>query len=190
MASILKLGLPAGSLERATLELLAHAGWRVKPSMRSYFPSVDDPELEPVLIRPQEMPRYVAAGSLDAGICGRDWVLENDADVREIAELTYSKQTAQPVRWVLAVPEDSPVTEPGHLEGKRVATEAARIVRDYFKRKKVGARVEYVGLAVTLTVSASSSGSFRLKLVIEKSASSPSPLAPSRMARAMGVLLK
>ena len=143
MAKILKLGLPAGSLEEATIELLARAGWRVTPSRRSYFPAIDDPEIEPVLIRPQEMPRYVEAGSLDAGICGRDWVEENGSDVVEITSLGYSKETLLPVRWVLAVPEDSPIRKPENLEGKRVATEAVSIVKEYFKRLGVDAEVEF-----------------------------------------------
>ncbi|MHC4504966.1 MAG: ATP phosphoribosyltransferase, partial [Planctomycetota bacterium] len=117
MASVLKLGLPAGSLEEATLGLLARAGWRVTPSRRSYFPVIDDAEIEPVLIRPQEMPRYIEAGSLDAGICGRDWVIENGSDVVEVAELAYSKETFRPVRWVLAVPEGSDVEKPQDLAG-------------------------------------------------------------------------
>ncbi len=143
VANVLKLGLPAGSLQQATIDLLGRAGWRVTPSRRSYFPSIDDAEIEPVLIRPQEMPRYVEAGSLDAGICGRDWVIENDATVEEITALAYSKATARPVRWVLAVPEDSPVRSASDLAGKRVATEGVRIVEEYFKSKGVEVDVEF-----------------------------------------------
>ena len=143
VASVLTLGLPAGSLEEATIGLLARAGWRVTPSRRSYFPAIDDAEIEPVLIRPQEIPRYVEAGSLDAGICGRDWVEENGSDVVEVAELAYSKETFRPVRWVLAVPEDSPIEKPEDLEGKRVATEAVRIVKEYFKKRGVEVEVEF-----------------------------------------------
>jgi len=142
-SNILKLGLPAGSLQQATIDLLGRAGWRVAPSRRSYFPSIDDAEIEPVLIRPQEMPRYIEAGSLDAGICGRDWVIENAADLEEIRALTYSKVSARPVRWVLAVPEDSPVKTAEDLAGKRVATEGVRIVEEYFKGKGVDVEVEF-----------------------------------------------
>ena len=143
VANVLKLGLPAGSLQKATIDLLARAGWRVSPTARSYFPSIDDAEVEPVLLRPQEMPRYVADGTLDAGICGRDWVIENDADLVEAAELAYSKQTANPVRWVVAVPEDSDVRRPEDLAGKRVSTEVVKITRDYFAGKGVEADVEF-----------------------------------------------
>ncbi len=115
----------------------------MRASRRSYFPSIDDPEIEPVLIRPQEMPRYIEAGSLDAGICGRDWVIENGSDVVEVAALVYSKTSLRPVRWVLAVPEDSPIRKPEDLEGKRVATEGVRIVEEFFKKRGVKVDVEF-----------------------------------------------
>jgi len=140
---MLRLGLPAGSLQEATVELLARAGWKVRPSKRSYFPTVDDPELEPVLLRPQEMPRYVEAGQLDAAICGRDWVVENGAEVVEAAALVYAKQSARPVRWVLAVPEDSEVKTVKDLAGRRIATEAVGITRRFLEERGVDARVEF-----------------------------------------------
>ena len=143
MGTVLKLGLPAGSLQQATIDLFARAGWRLSVAERSYFPSIDDAQVEPVLLRPQEMPRYIATGSLDAGICGRDWVIENGADLVEAAELKYSKQTSRAVRWVLAVPEDSEVNRPEDLGGKRVATEAVNIVKDYFARRGVEVEVEF-----------------------------------------------
>ncbi len=143
VANVLKLGLPAGSLQQATIDLFARAGWRVTPAERNYFPSIDDAEVEPVLLRPQEMPRYVKDGTLDAGICGRDWVIENGADLVEAAELRYSKRTPRPVRWVLAVPEDSDVTSPEDLAGRRVATEAVNLVKSYFEEKGVEAEVEF-----------------------------------------------
>src|SRR2546428_11550538 len=118
----LKLGLPKGSLQDATLQLLARAGWRVTLSSRSYFPTIDDPEINCMLVRAQEMARYVETGALDAGITGRDWVLETGAEVKEVAELLYAKQSLAPVRWVLAVPENAPAPTPRELWGKVVGT--------------------------------------------------------------------
>src|SRR5580658_4288169 len=114
----LRLGIPKGSLQDATLQLFARAGWRITVSSRSYFPAIDDPEITCMLVRAQEMARYVETGALDAGITGRDWVLETGAEVTEIAELLYAKQSLAPVRWVLAVPESDPAQSASDLQGK------------------------------------------------------------------------
>ena len=119
----LKLGIPAGSLQESTAELFRRAGYNIKFSSRSYFPSIDDLEIECMLIRAQEMARYVENGILDAGITGHDWILETGADVHEVCELVFSKVSRKPVRWVLCVPEDSPVQSIQDLEGKTIATE-------------------------------------------------------------------
>src|SRR6202022_2350023 len=127
----LKLGIPKGSLQDATIDLFARAGWRITLSSRSYVPSIDDPEIECLMVRAQEMARYVETGALDAGITGHDWVVETDADVCELAELVYAKQRLARVRWVLAGPEDSPIREPRDLSGKGIATEAEPITESY-----------------------------------------------------------
>ena len=139
----LKLGLPKGSLQDATLQLLARAGWRVTVSSRSYFPTIDDSEVTCMLVRAQEMARYVETGALDAGITGRDWVLETGADVKEVAELLYAKQSLAAVRWVLAVPENAPAQTARDLEGKVIATEVVNLTRKYLARHGVQARVEF-----------------------------------------------
>lgn len=139
----LRLGLPKGSLQEATLQLFARAGWLITLNSRSYFPSIDDPETECLMVRAQEMPRYVQAGVLDAGITGRDWVLETGADVVEVAELVYSKQRMARVRWVLAVPEDSQAKTVHDVEGKVIATEAVHLTESYLARHAVKARVEF-----------------------------------------------
>jgi ATP phosphoribosyltransferase len=141
--STLRLGLPKGSLQDATLQLFGRAGWRVTLGSRSYFPSIDDAEIQCMLVRAQEMARYVESGALDAGITGRDWVLETGADVVELAELPYAKQSLSPVRWVLAVPEEAPVHSAKDLEGKVIATEVVRLTEKYFARHGVNARVEF-----------------------------------------------
>lgn len=138
-----KLGIPKGSLQEATLQLLARAGWRIAVNPRSYFPAADDPEMECLLVRAQEMARYVETGALDAGITGRDWVLETGADVTEVAELVYAKQRLGRVRWVLAVPEDSPVRDVRGLEGKVIATEVVRLTESFLQKQGVKARVEF-----------------------------------------------
>src|SRR6202047_57050 len=117
---LLKLGIPAGSLQEATGELFRKAGYKIPFASRSYYPTIDDPEIHCTLIRAQEMPRYVQDGSLDCGLTGHDWILENDAKVVELAELIFSKVSRRPVRWVLAVPTDSPVQNVQDLEGKRI----------------------------------------------------------------------
>ncbi len=140
---VLRLGLPKGSLQEATLEKLSRAGWNVQVSSRSYVPHVDDPELQIRLIRAQEISRYVEHGYLDAGITGHDWVVENRSDVREVGEFLFSKATRQPTRWVLAVPEDSPIRGPKDLQGKRIATEVVQLTRQYLEKHQVTAEVEF-----------------------------------------------
>ncbi len=139
----LRLGLPKGSLQEATLQLFARAGWRIGVGTRSYFPTIDDPEINCMLVRAQEMARYVETGALDAGITGKDWILETGADVHEVAELVYAKQRLARVRWVLAVPEDSPMKSVQDLEGKIIATEVVNLTRKYLERHGVQARVEF-----------------------------------------------
>lgn len=141
--NVLKLGIPKGSLEEATVNLFAKAGYQIKISSRSYFPSIDDDEIECMLIRAQEIARYVADGVLDAGLTGKDWVQENRVEVEEIADLVYSKTSSRPVRWVLAVPNDSPIKSVKDLEGKRIATEAVNMTVDYLKKHGVTASVEF-----------------------------------------------
>jgi ATP phosphoribosyltransferase len=139
----LKLGIPKGSLQDATLELFARAGWKIAVSSRSYVPSIDDTEIECLLVRAQEMARYVETGALDAGITGHDWVVETGSAVHELAELVYAKQRLARVRWVLAVPEDSAIHEPSDLAGKVIATEVVRITQSYLARHGVTARVDF-----------------------------------------------
>jgi ATP phosphoribosyltransferase len=139
----LKLGLPKGSLQDATLALFARAGWNIYANGRSYFPSIDDAEIECMLVRAQEMARYVEHGALDAGLTGNDWVLENQSDVERVTSLTYSKQSRTPVRWVLAVPEDSPFQKPEDLAGKTIATELVEFTKRYFAERKIPVTVEF-----------------------------------------------
>lgn len=137
------LGLPKGSLQESTFALMKRAGFAMSCSSRSYVPSVNDPELKCRLIRPQEIARYVELGLLDAGITGYDWIYENGSDVHEVCEMCYSKATSRPVRWVVAVPNDSPIKTPQDLEGKRIATEAVGLARRYLEQKGVNATVEF-----------------------------------------------
>ena len=139
----LKLGIPKGSLENATVDLFRRAGFQITVSSRSYFPAIDDPEIECMLIRAQEMARYVEDGVLDAGLTGRDWVQENDAQVQTVADLIYAKQSFGKVRWVLAVPESSPVQSVKDLEGKVIATELVAATERYLKSHGVTAKVEF-----------------------------------------------
>jgi ATP phosphoribosyltransferase len=141
--SVLRLGIPKGSLQDATVALFAKAGWRISINSRSYFPGVDDPEINCMLVRAQEMARYVETGALDAGITGRDWVQETGASVAEVGELLYSKQSLAPVRWVLAVPDDGPIQSVKDLEGKVIATEVVNLTKKYLARNGVNARVEF-----------------------------------------------
>lgn len=143
MSEVLKLGIPAGSLQEATRELFERAGYRITFSSRSYYPTIDDAEIDCLMVRAQEMARYVEQGVLDAGITGHDWVLETGADVQEICELLFSKVSRRPARWVLCVPDDSPVQQVSDLEGKRIATEVVRITETYLQRHGVAATVEF-----------------------------------------------
>ena len=137
------LGLPKGSLQESTFALFKGAGFNVSCSSRSYVPSIDDEEIKCRLLRPQEMSRYVELGLLDAGICGFDWICENGSDVQEVCELNYSKATSNPVRWVLAVPNDSKIKSVKDLNGKRISTEAMGLVKRYLKKNHVKADVEF-----------------------------------------------
>ncbi len=143
MTNVLQLGIPAGSLQQATADLFRHAGYNITFGSRSYYPSIDDDEIECLLIRAQEMARYVEGGILDAGLTGYDWIIETGADVHEVAELVFSKVSRRPVRWVLCVPNDSPVQKVEDLEGKRIATEAVGLTKRYLKKHGVSAKVEF-----------------------------------------------
>jgi len=152
---ILRLGLPKGSLQEATFRMFRKAGFNVSlPSERSYLPSINDVEIKPVLLRAQEMSRYVQDGALDCGITGNDWILENGSDVVRVTDLAYAKQSLNKVRWVLAVPQDSGIKSPKDLEGKRVATELVNVTKEYFKKNKVKVGVEFSWGATEVKVSA------------------------------------
>ncbi len=140
---VLKLGIPAGSLQKATIELFGRAGFNIADSERSFQPHIDDEQIELIVLRAQEMSRYVADGILDAGITGYDWIVENGLDVVEVAELAYSKATSKPARWVLAVPNESKVTKPEDLEGCIVATELVNVTKKYFADKKTSVKIEF-----------------------------------------------
>ena len=139
----IKLGLPAGSLQEATADLFRKAGYKITFASRSYYPTIDDPEIECTLVRAQEMPRYVENGSFDCGLTGADWIQENDAKVVELAELVFSKVSRRPVRWVLAVPNDSPIQTVKDLQGKRIATEVVNMTRRWLASHGVEAIVEF-----------------------------------------------
>jgi ATP phosphoribosyltransferase len=139
----LKLGLPKGSLQEATVALFERAGFKVHVSSRSYFPTIDDEEISPVLLRAQEMSRYVEDGTLDCGITGLDWIMENGSKIVCLSELVYSKATANKVRWVLAVPEDSSIRSVKGLKGKKIATEVVGLTRKYLQKNRVKADVEF-----------------------------------------------
>ncbi|MFA5287700.1 MAG: ATP phosphoribosyltransferase [Candidatus Omnitrophota bacterium] len=152
---ILKLGLPKGSLQEATFRMFGKAGFKVSlPSERSYFPSINDVEIKPVLLRAQEMSRYVQDGALDCGITGNDWILENRSEVVRVTDLVYAKQSLSKVRWVLAVPQDSGIKSPKDLRGKRIATELVNVTKEYFKKNKVKVDVEFSWGATEVKVSA------------------------------------
>jgi ATP phosphoribosyltransferase len=140
---ILKLGIPAGSLQKATIELFRQAGLHILDSERSYLPRIDDDEIRPICLRAQEMSRYVGDGMLDAGITGYDWIQENGCDVVDVCELAYSKATSNPARWVLAVPDESTVTKPRDLQGGIVATELVNVTKKYFDDKNINVKVEF-----------------------------------------------
>src|SRR3989338_8617107 len=174
----LKLGLPKGSLQEATIRVFEHAGFKIYVSGRSYFPSIDDPEIEPVILRAQEMSRYVEEGALDCGITGADWIMENGSKVVPLAELVYAKQSSVKVRWVLAVPEKTSMTSVKDLQGKRIATELVNRNKRYLKKNKVKADVEFswgateakvadglVDAVVELTETGSSLRAHKLRIV-------------------------
>lgn len=175
----LKLGMPKGSLQESTIELFKRAGIRVHASDRSYFPSSDDEELEIMLVRSQEMATYVEDGLFDAGLTGHDWIVESGAKVTEVCELLYAKAGFRPVRWVLAVPESSPIKSVKDLQGKRIATEVVNVVKKYLAKHKVKAKVEFswgateakagilVDAIVELTETGSSLRANKLRIVDE-----------------------
>lgn len=187
--TVLRLGLPKGSLQQATLEKMAKAGFNISVSSRSYIPYVDDDELEIRLIRAQEVSRYVEHGYLDCGITGHDWIVENGSDVHEVGEFLFSKATRQPARWVLAVPEHSPVKTVKDLQGKRIATEVVNVTRHFLKRNRVKAEVEFswgatevkahelVDAIVELTETGSSLRTNKLRIVETLLASTPRLIA-------------
>ncbi|MBE9520622.1 MAG: ATP phosphoribosyltransferase [Proteobacteria bacterium] len=143
MSNVLKLGIPKGSLEKATIELFEKSGWRIKLASRNYFPEVDDDELSCSICRAQEMSRYVDQGVLDAGITGKDWILENESDVVVVEDLIYSKVSKRPTRWVIAVPGDSDIKSIEDLEGKKIATELINYTRKFFLEKNINVEIEF-----------------------------------------------
>ncbi len=185
----LRFGLPKGSLQEATIEKMAKAGFNIQVSSRSYIPYVDDEELEVRLIRAQEISRYVELGYLDCGITGHDWIQENDSQVHEVGEFQFSKVTRQPARWVLAVPEDSPVKSVKDLKGKRIATEVVNLTRKYLRKHGVKAEVEFswgatefkahelVDAIVELTETGSSLRANKLRIVDTLLSSTPRLIA-------------
>lgn len=150
----IKLGLPKGSLQEATIRVFQRAGFNIFVSQRSYLPTIDDTEIEVVLLRAQEMSRYVEEGVLDCGITGNDWISENESSVQKILDLQYAKQSMNPVRWVIAVPENSSIKSVKDLNGKRIATELVNVTRNYLKENKVKADVEFSWGATEVKVSA------------------------------------
>jgi ATP phosphoribosyltransferase len=141
--NVLRLGIPKGSLQDSTVDLFSKAGWKISINDRSYFPAIDDPTIELVMFRAQEMARYVEDGVIDVGLTGHDWVLENNSDVHEVLELVYSKATSRPTKWVLCVPSESPVTKPEELNGGVIATELVNFTRKYFESKNIKVRIEF-----------------------------------------------
>ena len=182
--NVLKLGLPKGSLQDATFELFNRAGYDLKIGSRSYFPSSSDAELQVILFRAQEISRYVHEGVLDAGLTGKDWITENDSDVHEVVELVFSKVSRRPARWVLAVPEASPIRSVKDLEGKLIATELVGVTKRWLKKNGVNARVEFswgatevkahlVDAIVEVTETGSSLAAAKLRIVEEVMSSTP-----------------
>jgi len=141
--SVLRIGIPKGSLEKATIELFEKSGWQIKLRSRNYFPEVDDPELSCSICRPQEMSRYIETGMLDAGITGKDWTLENGSDVVVVADLVYSKVSKKPTRWVIAVPGDSNITSLEDLQGKKISTELVNVTRKFFKERNIDVDITF-----------------------------------------------
>lgn len=154
MKKILKIGLPKGSLQEATFRIFKKAGFNISVGARSYFPSIDDPELDPVLLRAQEMSRYVEDGALDCGITGDDWIKENNSDITRVEELEYAKQSLTKVRWVIAVPESSKIRSVKGLKGKTIATELVGVTKAFLRKKKVRADVEFSWGATEVKVAA------------------------------------
>ncbi|MEA2102473.1 MAG: ATP phosphoribosyltransferase [Thermodesulfobacteriota bacterium] len=141
--SLIRLAIPKGSLQSSTIELFRDAGWKISTSSRSYFPSIDDPDIDCALVRAQEIPRYVESGLFDLALTGKDWILENESRVVEVADLVYSKATAKKAKWVLAVAKDSPIKEIKDLEGKKIATELVNFTRQYFSQRNIHVDVEF-----------------------------------------------
>ncbi len=141
--NLLKVGIPKGSLENATIELFRKSGWKISVSSRSYFPIVDDDEIRCTLVRAQEMSRFVEIGTLDVGLTGKDWIMENDSDVVVVEDLVYSKASPSPARWVLVVAEDSPIRQLKDLEGKKIFTELVNFTKRYFAERKIKVQVEF-----------------------------------------------
>jgi len=141
--SILKIGIPKGSLEKATIDLFAKSGWQIQLQARNYFPEIDDPEISCYICRPQEMSRYVESGMLDAGITGKDWTMENGSDVNVIADLIYSKVSKKPTRWVIAVPGNSSITKIEDLEGKKISTELVNVTKKFFQERNINVEVVF-----------------------------------------------
>lgn len=139
----LRLGLPKGSLEKATIELFEKAGWRIKPAARNYFPKIDDPELDCSICRPQEMSRYVESGMLHAGITGKDWTMENMSDTVLVCDLVYSKVSKRPTRWVIAVASDSEIRTLADLDGKKISTELVNVTKRFFSEKGINVNIEF-----------------------------------------------
>jgi len=187
-ANVLKIGLPKGSLQEATFELFNRAGFDLTIGARSYFPSSSDPELQVILFRAQEISRYVHEGVLDAGLTGQDWITENESDVHEVAELVYSKVSRRPARWVLAVPETSPIRSVKDLEGKLIATELVGVTKRWLAKNGVNARVEFswgatevkahlVDAIVEVTETGGSLAAAKLRIVEEVLSSTPKFIA-------------
>jgi ATP phosphoribosyltransferase len=150
----LKLGLPKGSLQEATIRIFQKAGFNIFVSSRSYLPTIDDPEIEAVLLRAQEMSRYVEQGAIDCGITGNDWILENESSVQRMLDLQYAKQSMSPVRWVIAVPENSKIKNIKDLQGKRIATELVNATKNFLRKNKIKAEIEFSWGATEVKVSA------------------------------------
>lgn len=191
--NLLRLGVPKGSLQDTTVELFRKAGWKITVSDRSYFPTIDDAAIGCSLVRAQEMARYVEDGTLDAGLTGRDWILENDSQIHVVCDLVYSKASFRPTRWVLVVPEDSPVRAPEDLRGKRIATELVNYTKRFFASRSVPVDVEFswgateakaagglVDAIVEVTETGSTIRANRLRIVTELFESNPQLIANPR----------
>jgi ATP phosphoribosyltransferase len=187
---VLKLGIPKGSLEKSTIDLFRKSGWKITTSSRSYFPSVDDDKIRCTLVRAQEMSRYVEAGTLDVGITGKDWTIENNSEVEVIADFVYSKASFQPTRWVLAVPHDSEIHCLEDLAGRRIATELVNFTRRYFAERNISVEVEFswgateakaaeglVDAIVEVTESGSTIRAHGLRIIHELATSNPQLIA-------------